>query len=118
MGGQVQGLNVLLLTTTGRKTARPWTTPIGCIRDGNSYVVVASNAGSDRHPGWYLNLQQNSKAHIQLGKQTMAVKAETTHGEQRQRLWSQFVAASPGYAAYEKRTTREIPVVLLTPNGA
>ncbi len=109
---------MLLLTTAGRKTAKPWTTPIGYIRDGSSYVVIASNAGSDRHPGWYLNLQQNPVARIQIGNRVLSVRAETAHGDRRQRFWSQVIAAAPGYAAYEARTTREIPLVILTPEGA
>jgi len=109
LGGRVQGLYVLLLTTTGRKTAKPWTTPVGYIHNDGSYVVIASNAGSARHPGWYLNLQQNPMAQIQVGKRVLTVRAETAHGDQRQRLWSQVIAAAPGYAAYETRTTREIP---------
>jgi deazaflavin-dependent oxidoreductase (nitroreductase family) len=88
------------------------------IRDGNRYVVVASNAGQDRHPGWYLNLQQNPTVQIQVGQRLLPVRAETAHGEQRQRLWSQVIAAAPGYAAYQTRTAREIPVVILTPDGA
>ena len=115
MGGRVRGLNVLLLTTTGRKTGKPWTTAVGYIREGGSYVVVASNAGSDRHPGWYLNLQKNAAARIQVGTQVVNVDAETTHGDKRQQLWSKFVAASPGYTTYQTHTSREIPVVLLTP---
>ncbi len=118
LGSQVQGLNVLLLTTTGRKTAAPWTAPIGYIQDDGSYVVIASNAGSDRHPGWYLNLQQYPIAEIQVGKRVLPVRAETAHGDQRQRLWSQVIAAAPGYAAYQRRTTREIPLVILTPEHA
>src|SRR5512139_1654121 len=103
LGGQVQGLNVLLLTTTGGKTAKPWTAPIGYIHDGSSYVVTATNAGLDRHPGWYLNLQQNLMAQIQVGERVLVVRAETAHGDHRERLWSQVIAAAPGYAAYQTR---------------
>lgn len=118
LGGQVQGLQVLLLTTIGRHTRKLWTTPIGYTRDGNAFVVVASNAGQARHPGWYLNLQRNPKAQIQVGTRVMSVRAEITQGDQHQRLWSQFIAAARGYAAYQTRTTREIPLVLLAPDGA
>ena len=116
--GGVWGSRVLLLTTTGRKTGKAWTTPIGYIRDGNSYAVIASNAGSDRNPGWYLILQQHPTAEIQVGRHILTVRAEITGGDQRQRLWSQVIAAAPGYAAYQRRTHREIPIVILTPERA
>jgi deazaflavin-dependent oxidoreductase (nitroreductase family) len=111
----MRGLGMLLLTTTGRKTAKRRTTPLGYIRDGNCFVVIASNAGLDRHPAWYFNLQQNPLVQIQVRERILNVKAQTAQGENHQRLWSQVVAEAPGYADYQTHTTREIPLVILTP---
>ena len=117
LGSQMRGFNVLLLTTTGRKTAKQRTTPLGYICEGSSYVIVASNAGSDRNPAWYFNLQQNPVAKIQVREHILDVRALTVQGDHRQQLWSRVVTEMPGYAAYQKRTPREIPLVLLTPNA-
>ena len=116
-GSQMRGFGVLLLTTTGRKTGKRRTMPLGYIRDGDSYVVIASNGGLDRHPAWYFNLQQNPNVQIQVRERTLDVKAETAQGDHRQRLWSQVLAEAPGYADYQTRTTREIPLVILMPEG-
>ena len=116
LASRMAGLNLLLLTTTGRKTAKRWTTPLWYIRDGSCFVIIASNAGSDRHPAWYLNLQQNPEAQIQVRERVLDVRAQTAQGDERQRLWSQVLAAAPGYADYQTRTTREIPLVILTPD--
>jgi len=112
----MRGFNVLLLTTIGRKTAKLRTTPLGYIREGSSFVVVASNAGLDRHPAWYFNLQQNPMAKIQVRERVLNVKALTVQGDHRQRLWSRVSTEMPGYADYQKRTTRQIPLVILTPD--
>src|SRR4051794_6667903 len=109
IGGKVQGLPVLLLTTTGRKSGKSRTVPLGYLEDGADYVVIASYAGQPRHPAWFLNLQSHPEATIQVKRSQMQVKAETANPEKRRELWARLVEVSPGYAKYQERTTREIP---------
>lgn len=112
---QVQGLPILLLTTTGRKSGKERTIPLGAMSDGDHYMIIASNGGMEKHPAWYFNLQANPQVTIQVQDKVMKATASTADPETRARLWSQLVKVAPGYAAYEKRTTREIPVVILQP---
>ncbi|MEX0789922.1 MAG: nitroreductase/quinone reductase family protein [Actinomycetota bacterium] len=109
------GLAVLLLTTTGRRTGRRRTKPLGYVRDGNDYLLAVSNAGNDFFPSWWLNLQANPVAEVQVGRQRLRVNARKASPEERERMWPRFVAAFGGYSGYEARTSREIPVVILTP---
>jgi deazaflavin-dependent oxidoreductase (nitroreductase family) len=115
VGGRLQGNQMLLLRTVGRKSGRPREVPLLAVPDEKRWIVVASNAGDDRPPGWWLNLASRPEAEIQLGADRLAVRARTAAGEERRRLWAKVVAAHPGYSDYEKRTTREIPVVILEP---
>jgi F420H(2)-dependent quinone reductase len=115
VGSHVAGLEVLLLTTTGRRSGTTRTVPLGHLRDGDRYVVIASNGGADRHPAWYLNLRQQPHAQIRVGPRPIAVRAEAVEGERRAWLWAQVEAAGSRYAGYAAATTREIPLVLLTP---
>lgn len=80
-----------------------------------SYVIVGSNVGSDRHPAWYLNLQANPVAEIQIGREHKKVVARTAEGEERERLWSEIVDQDPSYAEYQGRTDRQFPVVIFDP---
>lgn len=115
IGGSMQSLSVLLLTTTGRKSGKTRTVPLGCLRDGSDYVIIASNAGFPQHPAWYFNLKSNPQATIQIKRQHIQVRAETANAEKRRELWTRLIEVAPGYANYEKRTPREIPVVILHP---
>jgi F420H(2)-dependent quinone reductase len=115
IGGRVQKLPVLLLTTTGRKSGKSRTVPLGYLGDGSAYVIIASNAGLPRHPAWFLNLESHPEATIQVKKRQMQVKAETAKAEKRRELWARLMEVAPGYANYEKRTSREIPMVILHP---
>ncbi len=116
-GGRVLGgfrrVRFLLLTTTGRKTGKKRTTPLLYIEDRDGYAVVASFAGSPKHPAWYLNLERHPEATVQIGDQVFAVAASTATLEEKRRLWPRFTAVYPDYDAYQKRTDRQIPVVLL-----
>jgi deazaflavin-dependent oxidoreductase (nitroreductase family) len=114
-GGRVQGLPVLLLTTTGRKTGAQRDNLLGYFEQDGAYVVTATNAGMDTHPAWYHNLRANPQVTVRIKERSFEATAEAAQGEQRQRLWERFVQLSPGYAYYEKRTKRTIPVVLLRP---
>jgi F420H(2)-dependent quinone reductase len=114
-GRQVQGLPVLLLTTIGRKTGKKRITPLGYFEDDGSYVITATNAGFDTHPAWFHNLKSHPQVALQIGSKQWTAIAELANPTLRQQLWAKFVERAPGYGAYEKRTTREIPIVLLRP---
>jgi F420H(2)-dependent quinone reductase len=104
---------VLLLTTTRRKTRQPRTWPLNYLRDGDDFVLVASNCGRDYHAAWYLNLLAQPRASAQAGRRRIAVMARVASPEEKARLWPTLTELEPLYAAYEKGTTREIPVVFL-----
>jgi deazaflavin-dependent oxidoreductase (nitroreductase family) len=112
--GRVAGMPVLLLTTTGRRSGRPRTTPLTYFHDGADLVVVASNGGEDRPPSWWLNLRADPRATITIGTRPERVTAREARSDERARLWPVITGVHPGYAAYERRTTRSIPVVLLS----
>jgi deazaflavin-dependent oxidoreductase (nitroreductase family) len=115
LGGRfIAGTPILLLTTTGRKTGKRRTRPLAYIRDGERYVLCASNGGSPTHPGWYHNLQATGQAQIQVGAEHLSVSARTADPAERGRLFPRFVEMYKGYAAYEDKTRRQIPLVLLT----
>ena len=113
--GSVAGMPVLLLTTTGRRSGKARTTPLTFFRDGTDLVVIASNGGADRPPAWSLNLQQTPRAVVEIGTDKLAVTARAASEQERERLWVVVTATYAGYARYQERTTRRIPVVLLTP---
>lgn len=115
VGARLAGLDMLLLTTTGRKSGEPRTQPLACFADGDDWVVVASNAGQDRHPAWFLNLQASPEARIRIGREERAVRAHVAEGAERERLWPWLQERNPAYARYERRTERQIPVVILRP---
>jgi deazaflavin-dependent oxidoreductase (nitroreductase family) len=118
IGGKVQGLPLLLLTTTGRRTGKARTTALGYFEHGGCYVITASNAGFDTHPAWFLNLKSQPQVTLQIRDKRLAAIAEPANPTLRQQLWAELVERAPGYAAYQKRTTRAIPIVLLRPvNG-
>lgn len=117
IGGRVQSLPVLLLTTTGRTSGKPRTVPVAYLTDGSTYVIIASYAGRPRHPAWFLNLQSHPEATIQVKKRQMPVQAETANPQKRRELWARLMEVAPGYADYQKRTSREIPMVILHPRG-
>jgi F420H(2)-dependent quinone reductase len=114
--GRVLGMPVLLLTTTGRRTGKPRTTPLTFFRDGANLVVIASNGGADRPPDWSLNLQQNPHAVVKIGTNDLTVQARTASPEERVRLWPGITATYSGYARYQEKTARQIPVLILTPD--
>lgn len=115
IGAGSAGMPILLLTTTGRKTGRRRTTPLLYVTDGENIVVVASNGGRPRHPQWWLNLEKNPEAEVQMRHQKRQVRAEETIGEERDRLWRLVVGTYPGYEEFQRATRRKIPVVVLRP---
>ena len=115
VGVSIGGMRMLILTTTGRRSGKAHKVPLGYLIDGDSYVVIASYGGSTRNPDWYLNLVRESRAFVQVKAHRIAVTAQTTDTVDRERLWTQLVAKAPLYQKYQDRTTRQIPMVLLTP---
>jgi F420H(2)-dependent quinone reductase len=115
VGGRLWDLPVVLLTTTGRRSGKRRTVPLCSFRDGDDVVVIASYGGLDQPPAWWLNLAANPEAEVQDGRTRRSVTARTAGPEERERLWAQVTARAPGYLEYERRTTREIPVVILQP---
>ncbi len=115
LGGRVQGLGVLLLTTTGRKTGKERVTPLGYFQEDGCYVITASYAGNDSNPAWFYNLKSHPQVEIQIGNRKLTASAEIADPALREHLWARLVQLSPAYGAYEKRTSRQIPMVLLRP---
>ncbi len=109
------GSPILLLTTSGRRTGRPRTWPLTYLPEGERLIVIASNGGQPNHPAWYLNLRANPQVSVQLGDQTQTMLAQTAEGEERARLWTRLVEEYPAYAGYQRKTDRQIPVVVLQP---
>ena len=108
-----EGSTVLLLTTTGRRSGKPRTTPLIYARDGDRYVIVASKGGAPEHPGWYRNLNKDPEVELQVRDQVFPARARTAAGDERERLWRKVNEVWPHYAEYAQRTDREIPVVVL-----
>jgi deazaflavin-dependent oxidoreductase (nitroreductase family) len=115
IGGKMQGAEVLLLSTVGRKSSKKRVTPLMFIRRDKSFVVVASNGGQPSHPGWYYNIQDQSPIEVQIMKKTYIVSATEAQGDQRATLYEQFINVSEQYARYAQNTDRDIPVIIFTP---
>jgi deazaflavin-dependent oxidoreductase (nitroreductase family) len=113
IGGSLGGIRVLLLTTIGRRSGRERVTPLLYVEDAKGWVVVASNAGDDRNPAWWLNLRARSEATLQVGRERHAVRARRATPEEEAVLWPKLIEAYGPYARYRERARREIPVVIL-----
>jgi deazaflavin-dependent oxidoreductase (nitroreductase family) len=109
------GAPVLLLTVTGRKTGVLHRTALIYGRDGADYVVVASAGGTPNHPAWYLNLAANAEVQVQVLADKFNARARTAEGEDRDRLWAKMTEIWPDYDVYQKKTERQIPIVVLEP---
>jgi deazaflavin-dependent oxidoreductase (nitroreductase family) len=107
----------MLLTTQGRRSGVPRTVALTFFREGPAYVVVASNAGEDADPAWWLNLKARPEATVNIGGDESSVVAREARGEERESLWRRITASEPSYAAYQRRTARRIPIVVLEPRG-
>ena len=114
VGGQLANMPVLLLTMTGAKSGRALTRPLVYTTDGDRLVVLASFAGGPKNPPWYHNLIANPEATVELGSDRFRVRAAVTAGEERQRLFNCQAAQMPIFAEYQQKTSRQIPVLVLT----
>jgi len=110
-----EGMPVLSITTTGRKSGRPRSTAVVYVEDGDNLVVMPSNAGSEATPAWWLNLQANPEAEVQLRGQRRRVRARRATPEEEERLWPRLQQSYSGFEAYQSFTEREQPIVLLEP---
>ena len=115
VGGQFEGAPLLLLHTTGAKSGQARVNPMMYQADGENFAVFASKAGAPTNPDWYHNLVANPRASIEVGESTVNVIARIAEGEDRDRLWSRQKELYPGFADYEAKTAREIPVIVLEP---
>ena len=106
-------VSTLLLTTKGRNTGNPYTTPLIYGQDGDHYLLVASRGGAPKHPGWYRNLVKHPNVEIQVKADRFPARARTATPEEKGPLWEIMTKIWPAYDEYQTRTTREIPVVVL-----
>ena len=112
-GHKWNGLDTLLLTTRGRRSGKLRRTALIYGTDGDRYVVVGSNGGARKHPSWYLNLLEHPEIEVQVGGEGFVARARAATGEERTRLWRLMASLFPQYDSYQKKTSREIPVVIL-----
>ncbi len=111
------GNRTVILSTVGAKTGQLHSVAVGRFPDvGDAFIVVASNMGSARHPAWYINMVKNpTQVWAEIGKRKFKVRPYLLKGAERQAAWQRVIAASPGYATYQQKTDREIPIVRLVP---
>jgi deazaflavin-dependent oxidoreductase (nitroreductase family) len=111
--GPFENAPVMLLTTIGAKSGQPRTTPLVYTTDGDRVVIIASKGGAPTHPAWYHNLVANPEVTVEIGTEKYQARADVPTGAERERLFSQQAAQMPGFAEYQRKTTRVIPVVVL-----
>ncbi len=114
VGGTFENMTLLLLNTTGAKSGLKRVNPVAYIKDGERYVVAASKAGAPTHPDWYHNLDANPEITVEVGDQKFPALATVASEPERTELYGKMSAKYPGFAEYEHKTTRVIPIVLLT----
>lgn len=117
VGGNFQGAPLLLLHTIGAKSGTERVNPVMYREAGDSYAVFASKAGAPTNPDWYHNLMANPAVRAEIGTQTVSLTARVATGDERDQIWAAHKSANPGFADYERKTTRQIPVVILEPAG-
>ena len=115
VGGDLGGMPILLLHHTGAKSGTERVNPLAYQADDGRYVIFASKAGAPQNPAWYHNLKANPDATIEVGTQTLAVRAAEAAGEERERLFAAQAARMPQFTEYAQKTSRTIPVIVLTP---
>jgi len=116
LGARFRGAPVLLLTTVGRRSGQPRTVPLLYLEDGNGYVVVASVGGMSRNPAWFRNLEANPEVEVQVGPVRRRMLARRAGEGEKAAFWPKLVALYADYDVYQRRTERNIPVVVLSPH--
>lgn len=117
LGGYFEGAPIVLINHKGARTGKPYTNPVMYLKDGHRYLVFASKSGEDTNPDWYHNLKAHPDVKIEVGDETIDVRAEELTGAERDRFYKQQSTLYPQYAEYEKKTKRIIPVMAFTPKA-
>ena len=115
VGGRFEGKTLLLLHTRGAKSGRERINPTAYVRDGDRYVIIASQGGAVKNPSWYYNILANPLVTVEVGSETFPVLATVAEEPERTRLYDKMVEMMPRFDEYRRKTTREIPVIVLTP---
>jgi deazaflavin-dependent oxidoreductase (nitroreductase family) len=115
VGGRFEGKTLLLLHTKGAKTGQERINPVAYVRDDDRYVVIASKGGAPTNPDWYYNILANPLVTIEVGTEQLQAHATVAQEPERTRLYNKMVEMMPGFDDYRRKTTREIPVIVLTP---
>jgi len=115
VGGRFAGKTLLLLHTKGAKTGQERINPTAYVKDGNRFVVIASKGGAPTNPDWYYNILADPLVTVEVGKEKFQARAKVTEEPERTRLYNQMVGMRPGFDDYRRKTTRVIPVIVLTP---
>ena len=113
VGGPFEGATLLLLHSKGRKSGKPRVNPLAYQALGDDFAVFGSKGGAPTHPEWYRNVLANPDVEVEVGTQSYKAKAREAVGEERERIWTKQKELMPGFADYEKKTSREIPVIIL-----
>ena len=114
VGGPFEGKTLLLLHTLGAKSQQERINPVACIKDGNQWAVIASKGGAPTHPDWYYNIVANPQVTVEVGTDKFQARATVAEEPERSRLYENMVAVMPGFDDYRRKTTRVIPVIVLT----
>ena len=114
--GQFAGRDLLLLTTTGAKSGQKRTNPVAFTRDGDRFLIIASKGGGPTNPDWFHNLVAHPEVTIEVGNETLQARATVPAEPERTRLYNQMASILPGFAEYQRNTTRKIPLVILQPS--
>ena len=115
VGGNFEGKLLLLLHTKGAKSGQKRINPLACVKDGEQFVVIASKGGADTHPDWYYNVIANPQVTVEVGTETFQAHATIAEEPEQTRLYDKMVKVMPGFDGYRRKTTRVIPVIVLTP---
>ena len=115
VGGRFEGRTLLLLHTKGAKSGRERINPLAYVKDGDQYVIIASKGGAPTSPSWYFNLLANSLVTVEVGNETFSAHATVAEELERTRLYNKMVEKMPAFDDYRRKTTRQIPVIVLAP---
>ncbi|SRR6266487_3219264 len=115
VGGRFEGRTLLLLHTKGAKSQRERINPVAYIKDGDRFVVIASKGGAPTNPDWYYNILANPLVTVEVGRDMFPARARVAEEPERTRLYNEMVKVMPGFDDYRRKTTRVIPVIMLTP---
>jgi len=115
VGGRFEGRTLLLLHTKGAKSGRERINPLAYVKDGDQYVIIASKGGAPTSPSWYFNLLANPLVTVEVGNETFSAHATVAEEPERTRLYDKMVEKMPAFDDYRRKTTRQIPVIVLAP---